>query len=124
MSANHKPGTLRHLRCACCAQPAGRWRQWDNQDTGHGICLRCVTWMRQEGRETEEDIRRLYGVEGENWGGVVVVNGRTYRAVACFYESEDGETKANLWILKNPTHAVLATQDGYHWLADVKDKGK
>ena len=65
----HAPGTVRRLTCACCGDDAGRWAQWWNQDTGFGICARCVAWIM--GRETEasaEEITRLYGIEGVNWG--------------------------------------------------------
>lgn len=123
MSANHNPGTLRYLRCSCCGDDAGRWKQWHNRDTGYGVCLRCVTWFRQDGRETEDEIRRNYGIEGENWGAVIEVNGHKVRAVACFPESESGETGANFWMLKHPTHALLTTQGGYHWIAEANDKG-
>lgn len=123
MSAKHNPGTLRYLRCSCCGEAAGRWKQWHNKDTGYGVCLRCVTWMRQEGRETEENIRRLYGVEGENWGARVKVYERTYRAVACFYESDAGMAAANAWMELHRTHGLIATQDGYYWLAELNDKG-
>lgn len=129
-SANHRPGTLRRLTCACCGEPAGRWAQWFNQDTGYGICLRCVTWFRQdimkngERRQSEEEIKSYYGIEGQNWGARIKVYERTYRAVACFVDTQAGQDKANAWMRENPTHGLIATQDGYHWLADVNDKGE
>lgn len=124
LSANHKPGTLRRLQCCCCGEDAGRWHQWWNRDTGYGVCLRCVTWFRQDERETEDEIKDLYGVEGVNWGAIIEANGHKVRAVACFEATKAGEDKANAWMAKNPTHALLATQDGYYWLADVNDKGE
>lgn len=63
----------RQLACACCGGDAGRWQQWYNQDTGYGVCADCVAWMRKPAsatrpaRESEENIRDYYGVEGINF---------------------------------------------------------
>ncbi len=59
----------RHLACCVCGDYAGRWHQHYNQDTGHGICAPCVTWLRGRG-DRDEQIRDYYGAEGVNWGPV------------------------------------------------------
>ena len=115
--------TQRRLSCSCCGESAGRWHQFFNQDTGFGICLRCITWFRQDKRHDEEDIAQTWGKEGVNWGAGITVHGREFQAVACFVESPKGQAKANAWMAEHPTHALLATQDGYYWLADINDKG-
>ena len=63
---------IRLLTCACCGGNAGKFQQWYNQDTGYGICARCIAWMRQPTatkavRESEENIRDYYGIEGVNF---------------------------------------------------------
>ena len=63
---------VRQLACACCGGDAGRFVQWWNQDTGFGICASCVAWLRADRpgkgpRETADDIRDYYGVEGVNY---------------------------------------------------------
>lgn len=71
---NTPSGVLRRLSCSCCGESAGRWRQHWNQDTGVGVCVRCITFKRMRG-ESEEDILSDYGVEGVNWGMRVPVMG-------------------------------------------------
>lgn len=58
----------RHLTCCCCSGDAGRWAQHWNRDEGYGICFDCIQWIRKDKRETEEDIKSFYGIEGINWG--------------------------------------------------------
>lgn len=58
---------LRSLECCVCGSGAGRWQQHWNRDTGYGVCVSCVQWMRGRGT-TEDEIRDLYGKEGVNWG--------------------------------------------------------
>lgn len=53
----------RDLACACCGDMAGHYRQWPNQDTGYGLCLACVNWLRAKGY-TEERLTDLYGRAG------------------------------------------------------------
>jgi hypothetical protein len=63
-------GLLKRMSCSCC----GAWctgRQWHNRDQGFGLCGDCVKWLRspkhsdgQTPRESEEEIRRCYGIEG------------------------------------------------------------
>ena len=67
MPDNHKPGTIRRLRCCCCDERAGTWAQHWNRDTGYGICPSCVTRQRKRGTDDAE-ILRLYGVAGVNYG--------------------------------------------------------
>lgn len=65
--ADLKP--IRELACCCCGE-ATRGRQWWNRDTGYGICPKCIEWLRKptertgKPRESEEQIRDYYGVEG------------------------------------------------------------
>jgi len=57
----------RHLGCSCCGGDAGRWLQWWNQDTGFGICVRCVDWRRSRGTDAAT-ILDYYGKRGVHWG--------------------------------------------------------
>jgi hypothetical protein len=49
------------LTCCCCGDNT-KGRQWNNRDTGYGICPKCVTWI--AGRETAEEMQKLYGTAG------------------------------------------------------------
>ena len=61
------------LRCACCGAPAPAFEQWHNQDTGYGICPKCVKWIEsrdatRNGKDYEgpvtDYIVRCYGEYG------------------------------------------------------------
>jgi hypothetical protein len=61
---------IRVLECCCCGEST-RGRQWWNRDTGYGICGACIKWFRtsrkpdrDDPRESEEQIRDYYGIEG------------------------------------------------------------
>lgn len=56
------------LKCACCGTYAGKWEQWPNQDTGYGICQRCVRDLRHERDWPDAEIERVYGKEDIHWG--------------------------------------------------------
>jgi hypothetical protein len=60
----------RRLTCCCYGEGAGRWEQHWNRDTGYGICVPCIAWLRAgpKPRATEAEIADLYGREGVNWG--------------------------------------------------------
>lgn len=60
------PFTTRSLTCCVCGEPAGRYEQHWNRDTGYGICAACVAWLRGRG-ESEEEIKSSYGIEGTNF---------------------------------------------------------
>lgn len=61
MATEDPHGRVRRLTCCCCGAGT-RGRQWPNRDTGFGVCSDCAEWVR--GRETPEEHRKLYGVEG------------------------------------------------------------
>lgn len=57
----------RHMTCCVCGDDAGTWKQHWNRDTGFGICVKCVTWLRDR-KTPETEIANLYGKQGLNWG--------------------------------------------------------
>lgn len=57
----------RRLTCAVCGEYAGRFAQHSNRDTGFGICARCVAWLRGPRAMPEDELQRLYGIEGVNF---------------------------------------------------------
>lgn len=59
--------TIRRMTCCVCGSDAGRWAQHWNRDTGYGVCVTCVQWVRSKG-DTDAEITDLYGREGVNWG--------------------------------------------------------
>ncbi len=61
------------LECCCCGNGAGNFKQHWNRDTGYGICADCIAWLRARGT-TEEEIKDLYGVEGENFANRLQVS--------------------------------------------------
>lgn len=52
---------IKRLSCACCGT-LFRGRQWFNQDTGYGLCDRCVRFVGASPEEGVED--ESYGVAG------------------------------------------------------------
>ena len=60
-------GRVRNLRCTCCGSAAGRYQQFYNQDTGYGICRKCIEGFLKENVMTAEEIRDRYGIEGVNY---------------------------------------------------------
>lgn len=60
-----KPQRVRTLDCCCCGGfTIGR--QWWNQDTGFGLCAKCVTLCRR-GMASDEEMRLTYGTRGEHY---------------------------------------------------------
>jgi hypothetical protein len=57
---------IRNLGCCVCGGYAGKFEQWHNRDTGFGVCLSCINWLKSRG-ETDAEILDLYGVEGVNY---------------------------------------------------------
>lgn len=55
---------IRNLKCACCGGYT-RGRQWFNQDTGYGLCVKCADWIAT--RETQEMMDATYGKRGESY---------------------------------------------------------
>jgi len=54
-------------KCSCCGGYAGRWVQWPNRDTGWGVCMPCIHWLK--GRHTsDEEIESNYGTQGVHYG--------------------------------------------------------
>jgi len=57
----------RNMTCCVCGANAGRWQQHWNRDTGYGVCVRCIEWLRER-KTSETEIADLYGKDGVNWG--------------------------------------------------------
>jgi hypothetical protein len=53
--------------CACCGEVAGEWVQWPNQDTGTGLCQRCVDWIQGRGTYSDEEFVQIYGQAGVHY---------------------------------------------------------
>ena len=54
------------LTCCCCGEVT-HGRQWYNRDTGYGLCAKCANWIPTRGRETPEDMKENYGIEGVHY---------------------------------------------------------
>lgn len=65
-SEKQRTAPVRELGCCCCGNST-RGRQWWNRDTGYGICVDCIAYVRKHG-ESEAEIRDNYGLEGIHWG--------------------------------------------------------
>jgi len=59
-----------YKKCAVCGASAGRWVQWPNRDTGWGVCMSCIHWLKNERGITDEEVKRDYGVQGVHYGEV------------------------------------------------------
>lgn len=60
LKLNRRP---RLLSCSCCGGET-RGRQFDNQDTGSGLCDVCAVWLVDVKDYSEDYMRRTYGREG------------------------------------------------------------
>lgn len=58
--------SIKRLLCCCCGA-AHYGRQFHNQDTGHGLCDSCVTWIQGRNTYTPEEFKRTYGEPGINY---------------------------------------------------------
>ncbi len=58
---------MRTMTCCVCGEHAGRWHQHWNRDTGYGICVKCIAWLRDR-QTSEAELLDLYGKENINWG--------------------------------------------------------
>lgn len=56
-----KEKPIKELICCCCGNET-HGRQWWNRDTGYGLCVPCVEWLKD--KEDEETMRLNYGEKG------------------------------------------------------------
>lgn len=121
------PAGAYRMQCACCGSDAGRWKQWFNQDSGYGVCARCVDWIMDRERRTPmgpAEFRRTYGVPGVNYEPKLRShNGRWFVILAEFPNTEDGTREANDYMAAFPGASVLVVADGRVILADKADMG-
>lgn len=69
------------LTCCVCGEPAGRWQQHWNRDTGWGICPTCA--IEQAKREPPERMAERYGQPGVNYQAPVTMTpGHVYRVAS------------------------------------------
>lgn len=115
--------TNRHLTCCVCSDPAGRWAQHWNRDTGWGICTRCAA--EQSGKETPERMAELYGLPGVNYEQPTIkVAGRVFNVMAMFRNNPTGTAKANAYMERTPGAAVLEVSTTHIYLAHQDDTGR
>lgn len=55
---------IKPLLCYCCGAST-HGRQWHNRDTGFGLCPQCAEFVGE--RETAEEMKSCYGLEGYNY---------------------------------------------------------
>lgn len=70
------PGAIRSLTCSCCGETT-TGRQWWNQDTGYGICKKCIDKVRESAHYESHDgtpwtdkdaiLEQLYGPRGTHF---------------------------------------------------------
>jgi hypothetical protein len=114
--------TQHHMNCCVCGAYAGRWQQHWNRDTGYSICPPCAA--EEAGRLDPKELVSLYGTPGVNYDAPMVRHqGRRYRCMAVFKNTEDGMAQANAYIERTPGASVLCVTDAIY-LADVEDQGE
>lgn len=111
------------LECCVCGQYAGKFVQHYNRDTGYGICGFCAA--EQAGNETPENMEKLYGKGGVNYGRLQVTHmGRWFWVMATFKDNERGEREANAYMERTPGASLLLIAEGKIFIADEKDLGR
>jgi hypothetical protein len=109
-------GPLRRLSCYMCGAPAGEWHQHSARDYGCGVCVRCVTAKRLDGK-SEADILSACGEQGVNWGLRTIVFGQIFQVVAAFAEYEHELIRT--WLQTHPTQWYVDSQDGLALITDI-----
>lgn len=100
------------MTCCVCGEDAGRWHQHWNRDTGFGICMKCIGWVRSRS-VTEAEIADLYGEEGVNFGSKQprTVVWLTSVGILSFTDPQascDFETDLVEWGYLNGRHTVVS----------------
>lgn len=121
---------MKQKRCACCGDDAGRWEQWHNQDTGFGICRKCVDWIMTRlvfGRPNPDgaplEFCRTYGLPGQHYEARTHrLHGLDFAIVAEFPDTEEGTKDANAFMEAFNGVGVLEVADGRIILASNTDK--
>ena len=117
--------------CTCCGSDAGSWVQWPNQDTGYGICRKCVDWVmtrkpfgRPDPLNAPLEFCRTYGLPGQHYEARFHrKHGQDLAIVAEFPETDEGTEDANVFMQTFPGTSVLDVIDGRVILASLDDKG-
>lgn len=60
-----KLGPTESLECCCCGGGT-RGRQWHNRDTGYGMCVACIKYVKDRGM-SDEEILSNYGHKGVHY---------------------------------------------------------
>jgi hypothetical protein len=55
---------MKTLQCSCCGSGTKGKQHW-NQDTGYGLCPKCVSWI--IGRSSLDEVKRSHGKPGVNF---------------------------------------------------------
>lgn len=62
---NVKP--IKTLICSCCGQHT-KGRQWWNQDTGYGMCSKCIESVeKHRNYQDREYLKQTYGIENVHY---------------------------------------------------------
>lgn len=85
-------------------------------DENIDAAVREVTDLAEEYGRTVSRGGKVSGVYKESHGGLVKVT-------AIFPDTEAGTDAANEWMESHPEEGVLATEDGYAYVANVHDMG-
>jgi hypothetical protein len=110
--------------CSVCGAWAGAFKQHSNRDDGYGICRSCVDWLLNRGT-SQEEITRNYGVAGVHYKAKnFKYMGKTFKVLAEFVDSPEGQTLANQFIATMPNAAILCAIGGVVVLADINDLGR
>jgi hypothetical protein len=117
--------------CACCGSDAGSWAQWHNQDTGYGICRKCVDWVmtrkpfgRPDPLNAPLEFCRTYGLPGQHYEAQLHRKyGLDFAIVAEFADTEEGTKDANNFMLAFAGTGVLEVINGRVIVASLADKG-
>lgn len=80
---------MKILKCGCCGERAPGKQHW-NQDTGFGLCPRCVPYILNNPRAGVEELR-AYGTPGVNYATPLVAGLDPGLLVAWKTLADDGE---------------------------------
>ncbi len=81
---------MKILICGCCGERAPALKQHWNQDTGYGLCPRCVPFILNNPRAGLEELKG-YGTPGYNFAIPIIPGLAVGSLVAWHTVADDGE---------------------------------
>lgn len=108
---------MKRLTCGCCGEAALGKQHW-NQDTGFGLCARCVPVIANNPRAGEEELRG-YGTAGVNYAKPLSHECQPGMLVSW---SNVGDDLPHVGTLKEWDNGTAVVREHVRWMTGEEDK--